>query len=324
MSSSYKPLAVPPCCSHNIYTMNVITNTNKQFTRVEDVVIPSIYNRRFKVGVEGLDAVFGGQGFLPGMVFTIAGGPGGGKSTILLQTLELVERAGKKTAFISSEENVEQVAFACKRLGVKKPAVANMTCIEDIFDAVEANVFDIIILDSFPALTCREKLRGIKREEFVCNYIVQKAKELEVVVGIVLHFTKSGTYKGGTLVPHSVDENIILTRNKEDSSLRDISVTKNRFGPSFEGSFYFTETGFNFDVVEQEVEESSSKGKKTKGASRKDAIIEAIKNGQNTLVDIIKATEESAQNIQFALRDLTLEGSIEKNGRGQQAIFSIK
>ena len=62
--------------------MNVLSNQlsiNKQFTRASDVIIPEIFNRRFKTGKDELDDVFGGSGFVPGFTFTLAAAPGTGK-----------------------------------------------------------------------------------------------------------------------------------------------------------------------------------------------------------------------------------------------------
>lgn len=304
-----------------LVTMKVI-KTNNQFTRASEVKIPEIYNRRFKTGEEDLDALFGGQGFLPGMSFTLAAGPGTGKTTLLIQMLEKLELTGKKTAYVSAEESVEQLAFTCQRLGVTQVSVANMTCIEDIFDAVKKNGFDIVILDSLPALTCRKKLRGKRLEEYLSNYIVTKAKELEVVTGVILHFTKTGTYKGSTLLPHSVDCNIVMTKAKDNPTVREIDVTKNRFGVAGFTAFMMTERGFDFQKVEV-VEGDAVSGKKGKKSEYVAKITEALKqNGQLTLqtATTILGCSIKAQSI---LRELTMLGTAKKNGRGQKAVWTI-
>lgn len=306
--------------SANIITMKVI-KTNNQFTRACDVKIPAIYNRRFKTGEEDLDALFGGQGFLPGMSFTLAAGPGTGKTTLLIQMLEKLERTGKKTAYVSAEESVEQLAFTCKRLGVTQVSVANLTNIEDIFDAVEKNKFDIIILDSLPALTSRKKLRGRRLEEYLSNYIVTKAKELEVVTGIILHFTKTGTYKGSTLLPHSVDCNIVMTKSKDNPVIREIDVTKNRFGVAGFTAFMMTEYGFDFQKVEV-ADKDAAPGKKSKKTQYVEAITQAVK--QNGQINLKTATELLGCSLkaQSVLRELALVGVVKKTGRGTTAIWT--
>ena len=301
--------------------MKVIT-TQSGFIKAKDVEIPAIYNRRFKTGKEDLDAMFGGNGFLPGMSFTLAAGPGTGKTTMLIQMLELLEKTGKKTAYVSAEESIQQLAYSCKRLGVTNVSVANMSVIEDIFDAVKANKFECIILDSLPALTSRKKLRGKHLEEYLSNYITEKSKELEVVVGIIMHFTKTGTYKGSTLLPHSVDCNIIMRKSKDNPVIREIEVTKNRFGCSGYNAFMMTETGFDFEKVEMEVdpnEDTTKTKKKGKIAQYREMVLEVIKEqGSADLATITKMLQCSVK-AQSTLRDLTLMGSICKEGRGSSA-----
>jgi predicted ATP-dependent serine protease len=315
-----KPLTRHYSSAILIGEMKVINSSN-QFIRAVDVKIPAIYNRRFKTGEEDLDALFGGQGFLPGMSFTLAAGPGTGKTTLLIQMLEKLELTGKKTAYVSAEESVEQLAFTCKRLGVEAVSVANLTAIEDIFDAVEKNKFDIVILDSLPALTSRKKLRGRRLEEYLSNYIVTKAKELEVVTGVILHFTKTNTYKGSTLLPHSVDCNIIMTKAKDNPVVREIDVTKNRFGVAGYTAFMMTERGFDFQKVEV-AEGDAIPNKKSKKAQYVEALTNAVK--ANGLINLKTATELlgcslKAQNV---LRELTLTGLVKKTGRGQTAIWT--
>lgn len=298
-----------------------VIKSNNQFQRAKDVTIPAIYSRRFKTGEEDLDALFGGQGFLPGMSFTLAAGPGTGKTTLLIQMLEKLELTGKKTAYVSAEESVEQLAFTCKRLGVTQVSVANLTNIEDIFDAVEKNKFDIIILDSLPALTSRKKLRGRRLEEYLSNYIVTKAKELEVVTGVILHFTKTGTYKGSTLLPHSVDCNIVMTKSKDNPVIREIDVTKNRFGVAGFTAFMMTEYGFDFQKVEV-ADKDAAPGKKSKKTQYVEAITQAVK--QNGQINLKTATELLGCSLkaQSVLRELALVGVVKKTGRGITAIWT--
>lgn len=299
--------------------MNILTNTiNKQFTRAQDVKIPDIYNRRFLTGREDLDAVFGGDGFLPGQTITLAAAPGTGKTTLLMQTLELLERSGKKTAYISGEEGVEQLSFLCKRLGVTRTRLANLTDIDDICEAIVENRFDFVVLDSIPAITSRKNLNSKELEKYIADRIVQTAKEHEIVIASILHFTKSGDYKGGTTLPHSVDTTLILERNKEDDALRDIDVTKNRFGGTCFVSFAMTETGYSFEAVETE-----RPGQKKKGPSKKDLVLESM-DQPKTIQTLITDTEISSGYMVTILRDLTNDGKIKKDGRGPGAIYSKK
>jgi DNA repair protein RadA/Sms len=297
--------------------MNVINTTNKNFTRASEVVIPEIYNRRFKSGKEDLDNMFGGQGFLPGFTFTMAAAPGTGKTSMLLQVLELLENNSKKTAYISGEEIVEQLAFTSARLGVNRVPLANMTDIDDICDAIIENKFNFVVLDSLPAITSRKKMNKKQLEEYITTKIIKTAKEHEVVIGIILHFTKGGNYKGGTILPHSVDCNIIMTRNKDDYNLRDVDVTKNRFGSASSCIFEMTKTGFTFKAIE---EAEQSDGKKT---SKSDIILESIATAK-TVAQIVEETSVSGAYLTTLLRDLVTQGKATKEGRGAEATYIKK
>lgn len=306
--------------------MNIISNTTSGFTALSDIKIPETYFRRFKTGNEQIDEIYGKDGFVPGATYTIAAPPGSGKTTMLLQTLEHLQNTGKRTVYISGEETIHQLAFTCQRIGVKRVAVANMVVVEDIFDAVKANNIDMIVLDSLPALRSREKILGRRLEEYLSNYICTKAKECGCVVVIVMHMTKTGTYKGTTLLPHSVDCNILMKCNTIDMSVREIQVTKNRFGPLHETAFRMTSVGFDFTKVDlselvMEVAEETPKKNKTKGYE--ETILTKISEAGS--IDLVTAarTLDCAIKAQHVLRNLTLKTKITKQGRGQHATWKL-
>ena len=95
-----------------VTVMNVIATANRGFIRASEVEIPEIYFRRFHTGIEDLDELFGGQGFLPGQMITVAAGAGTGKSSFLLQMLEALEQTGKRTAYVSGEETIQQISYS--------------------------------------------------------------------------------------------------------------------------------------------------------------------------------------------------------------------
>tara|TARA_R110000868_G_scaffold302194_2_gene562710 strand:+ start:584 stop:1495 length:912 start_codon:yes stop_codon:yes gene_type:complete len=302
--------------------MNILTNsTNKQFTRAGDVKIPDIYNRRFQTGKEDLDAIFGGAGFLPGQTMTLAAAPGTGKTSFLIQILELLERSGKKTAYISGEEGIEQLAFTSKRLQVSRVPLANMTSIDDICEAIVKGGYDFVVLDSLPALTTNDRMNQREKEEYIATKIVQTAKEHEIVIAVILHFTKTGTYKGGTLLPHSVDCNMLMTRNKEDAGLRDVEITKNRFGFSGFVSFTMSERGFDFEAVETQV---SAEHNKSKSGSKKETVLNALKGAPKTVTQLFQETQISSGYLTTILRELGNEDKVIKSGRGSAATFMAR
>jgi len=300
--------------------MDVISSSkeNQNFKRAEDVQIPEIYNRRFKTGVEGVDELFGGAGFMPNFTFTLAAAPGTGKTSILLQILELLEKTGKKTVYISGEENVEQLAFTCKRLNVSKVPLANLTDIDEIIKEIIANKFDFVVIDSLPSISCSTRMNRKELEEYITTKIVKTAKDNEIVIGVILHFTKTGTYKGSTLLPHSVDCNIIMTRNEDDCNLRDVDVTKNRFGTAGQATFEMTASGFTFEALNEEVDVSSNK-KSSRSSNADD--VQAILDTPKTSAQIQQETDVSIGYLPTLLRLMVNAGKIEKIGKGSEAVY---
>ena len=300
--------------------MKVIKSPSS-FARISEVQIPDIFFRRFKTGVVDLDLALGGEGFLPGQTFTLAGEPGAGKTTLLLQTLELLQESGKKSAYISGEESIYQVAFAARRLGIKNLSIANMTVIEDIFEAVEANGFKIVVLDSLPSLETRSGLEGKRKEEYLATYITEMAKKLEVVVGVILHITKQGKYKGSTLIPHSVDANMMLRVHAEDDSIREIEVTKNRFGRTGVTAFPMGETGFAFEKVDVSVSDDEIKPSKSKKAA--DAVMNAVKKSGKITAAIVADVLGDVSKVQKTMKDLVNAGLLKKEGRGADTVWTL-
>jgi predicted ATP-dependent serine protease len=300
--------------------MNVLKQgeKNKQFTRASDVVIPDIFNRRFFTGKEELDNVFGGSGFVPGFTFTLAAAPGTGKTTICLQTLELLEQSGKRTAYVSGEETQEQLAFTSKRINVSSVPLANMTDVDDICKAMIDNKFDFVMIDSLPTLTTREKLNSREKEEYVTTKLIQTAKENEICIGVILHFTKTGTYKGSTLFPHSCDCNLIMTRNEEDEALRDIESTKNRFGSTGVMTIEISASGFTFEKVDVANRTTKAAASKT---SKRDQVLESISESGSTVAQIAQQSNVTGGYLTTLLRELCNEGIVEKEGRGPEATY---
>jgi predicted ATP-dependent serine protease len=305
--------------------MNIVTNTTKCFTQVSKIKIPEVYYKRFKTGEQDLDEIYGKEGFVPGMTFTLAAPPGSGKTTILLQTLQRIQNTNKQTAYVSGEESVHQLAFACQRLNIENVSVANLTTIEDIFDIVKKSNIKMLIIDSFPSMRSRLNLHGKRLEEYLSNYICTKSKELECVVGIVLHTTKTGQYKGSTLLPHSVDCNIIVKLNDVDKSIREFTVTKNRFGSICDAAFRITSTGFVFDKVQAPKLELPTDVIKQPKLSKINEYRESILNfvKQQKYITLQQASQilNCSLKAQSALRDLVLKGNLTKSGRGQYAIW---
>ena len=295
------------------------STTNKNFTRVADVKIPEIYFRKFKTNIPDLDEAFGGQGFLPGSVITLAAPAGVGKSSISLQLLESLEKTGKKTAYISAEETLEQVSFAARRLEALSVPVANLVYIEDIKEAVLQYGFQFIVLDSYPTLMTKKKGMSAKeKESYIIGKLVNLAKEHEVCVLIIMHFTKAGNYKGSTEIIHAADALFTLEKNPDDHNLRDLICHKNRFGQCSFTTFPFGDRGYTFEAVA--ADNNPDRKSAAKKESKSDKILESLANPK-TVQQIVQETGVSGAYLTSILRQLVTEGKALKDGRGADAIY---
>jgi predicted transcriptional regulator len=113
--------------------------------------------------------------------------------------------------------------------------------------------------------------------------------------------------------------NIIMTRNKEDYNLRDVDVTKNRFGSAGQAVFEMTARGFDFQAVEDN--SSQSNGKKL---TKPELVKQAIADGSSTVAEICEKSGVSGAYLTNILRELVNQGSITKDGKGVDAKYNFK
>lgn len=285
------------------------------FTKVSEIVIPSIFYKRFKTGVEEFDNIFG-EGILPGSAFTITAQAGSGKTTLLLQLCEALANNGYNTGYASGEENQYQLAFTCKRLNVKNVNIANETDVDYLAAAMKD--LDVLVVDSFQALTTRFKKNHTELERYAVQTLVNAAKETECALFFVMHLTKDGKLKGSTLVPHAVDVNMMITMDDEgDEQDRIISTYKNRFGPCQDISATMTSAGFKISGRREVVKVESK-------AKRKKKLNEAILNldpPQITKKLVMSKFGLTGSQAYLALKELSDAGKIKKFGRGDNAVF---
>ncbi len=267
-------------------------------------------------GIEDLDELFGGQGFLPGQMITVAAGAGTGKSSFLLQMLQALENIGKRTAYISGEETIQQISFSCKRLQVDSVPLANLTNIDDIEKAVVENKIEFLVLDSYPTITTSKKMNTRQKEEYIVGRLVRIAKENEMCIAIILHMTKNNQFKGTTLLNHAVDTFMTISKNPDDMHLRDFMIHKNRFGGGSFTTFPFGAQGYTFEAVAADNAPERPSKKTSKAEIISDILTEPL-----TVKQICEKTGASGAYLSTLLRQLATEGKIKKDGRGADAIY---
>jgi predicted ATP-dependent serine protease len=309
----------------------ILNHNYTNLKRANEIEIPDIYFNRLKTGIESIDAMFG-EGILPGSTFTVDAAPGTGKSTLLLQLCQLYAQANHEVAFLSGEENVYMVAMRARRLDSGDVAIAMENRLSKILNTIANN--ELVIIDSYPSiiydLADAENLSRTEREEKKLIEIIKAANCSKCAVGIILHVTKSGTYKGSTMVQHAVDVNISILRDDERPDVRIIDFTKNRMGCAASYEYYFGGMGYDFN---KQVEAPQEEEQSAKGGARGNARIEQMQAimsmDEPPHINVARVCEElsiDAQRATYLLWLLVKEGKLEKYGRGDNAVwkFSLK
>ena len=286
------------------------------FTAVSDIEIPSIFYSRLKSGVKDFDKLFG-DGLLPGASLTLTAQAGCGKTTFTLQLLEHLSQAGYDCLYASGEENCYQLAFTCNRLNVKSVKIANVTDIDTIAEAMEDS--DVMVVDSFQALTTKNKLNSRELEQYAISTLCNKAKESECVLIFIMHLTKTVQLKGSTLVPHSVDMNMMISHDIEsdDDTARIISVSKNRFGACIDVEATMGHKGFH---IGEKVEAKRIKSKKDRKADLKKEILK-LDPPNITEQGIMSQFNLTKGQAYLVLKALVDDKKLKKYGRGSSAIW---
>jgi len=289
------------------------------FQQVSQVIIPDVFYHRFTTGIQPFDELLGGQGFLPGSTFTVTGKPGAGKTTFLLQMLEALQVNGKLTGYASGEESVFQIAYNSKRLQLTQVQIANMTDVDELCAATEH--LDVLIVDSFQFLSCTHITKPIMLQRYAVKQLVEASQRNQCVIGIIQHLTSTGIAKGGTLVPHAVDMNMEIITDDDDSTLKTISVYKNRFGRCGEISLLMGDKGFDFNHVVERQDSPKMTKAIDRGEKEKKEILDYInEKGSAVITELFTAIGESWR-VQHYLRILTNENQITKEGRGAKAVW---
>jgi DNA repair protein RadA/Sms len=188
-------------------------------------------------GVGELDRVLGG-GLVRGAVVLLAGEPGVGKSTLLLDAAARVAAAGRRVLVVTGEESAAQVRLRAGRLGALQPelflaAETDLGALLGHLDAVQPS---LLLVDSVQTIASSElegSAGGVAQVREVAAALIRVAKTRGVTTVLVGHVTKDGAIAGPRVLEHLVDV-VLHFEGDRGSRLRLLRAVKNRFGAADE------------------------------------------------------------------------------------------
>lgn len=196
--------------------------------------------KRITTNIGEVDNVLGG-GFVSGSVVLIAGQPGIGKSTLLLQVASLLAEKNK-ILYVSAEESTHQVGLRASRISQssKKLDLANSTSAEEISNTMQIGNFDVVFVDSIQAVSVANvgSLAGtVSQITNSTHLLMESAKKTNTVVVLVGHVTKEGSIAGPKVLEHVVDV-VLQLEGDRYGGFKILRSVKNRFGSTNEAGIF--------------------------------------------------------------------------------------
>lgn len=240
--------------------------------------------KRMSTEFSDLDLVLGG-GILPGGVILMAGQPGIGKSTILLQIASSVGRVNP-VLYVSGEESASQVSLRAKRLGAGSSELLNFaasTSADDIAATIRSAAYSLIIIDSIQTLSLAEISSSpgtVSQITNSSNVIIRAAKESGAAVILVGHVTKEGSIAGPKVLEHLVDV-VLQFEGDRYGGFKVIRASKNRYGSTSEAAiFEMAESGLRI------VDNPSAALLAERGSADGSVVLAAMEGTRPLLVEI--------------------------------------
>jgi DNA repair protein RadA/Sms len=193
---------------------------------------------RIATGFEEFDRVLGG-GIIPGSVILVAGEPGIGKSTLLLESAGRVAKEHKgDVLYVSGEESQSQVRMRATRVDAvtEELLLASTTDLATVLGLIEQEQPRLVIVDSAQTISSQDVdgiPGGSTQVREVASALIDMAKTRDIPVVLVGHVTKDGSIAGPRTLEHLVDV-VCQFEGDPQTALRMLRAVKNRFGPTDE------------------------------------------------------------------------------------------
>jgi DNA repair protein RadA/Sms len=198
-------------------------------------------------GVEEFDRALGG-GLVQGAVILLAGEPGVGKSTLLLDVTAKWAKDAGRTLYVTGEESTAQVRLRAERTGALADNLflTAETDLSAVLTHIEEVKPSLVVLDSVQTVSSpslESPVGGVNQVREVASSLIRVAKERGIATVLVGHVTKDGSIAGPRVLEHLVDV-VLQFEGDRNSRLRTVRTVKNRYGPADEvGCFDLTDAG---------------------------------------------------------------------------------
>ena len=198
-------------------------------------------SERLSTGIADVDDVLGG-GILLGGVVLLAGQPGIGKSTLLLQTTAFIART-VPVLYVSGEESAGQVKLRAERLGANSHEqlhFAASTSADDVAATIRSGAYKLVVVDSVQTMTLGEITSApgsVSQITNSSNVIIQAAKASGAAVVLVGHVTKEGSIAGPKVLEHLVDV-VLQFEGDRYGGFKVVRAIKNRYGSTNEAAIF--------------------------------------------------------------------------------------
>lgn len=201
---------------------------------------------RLATHMSDVDTVLGG-GFVAGSINLIAGQPGIGKSTLLLQVADVLA-ADHDVLYVSGEESAHQIGLRASRLktGAQRLNIATSTVAEDVASTIQTGKYQLVVVDSIQTIACNAISSSAGSVSQITNsaqLITQAAKATGTAVVLVGHVTKEGMIAGPKVLEHLVDV-VLQLEGDRYGGFKILRAVKNRYGSTNEaGIFEMVDSG---------------------------------------------------------------------------------
>ena len=203
---------------------------------------------RIETAIGELDRVLGG-GLVPASAVLIGGDPGIGKSTLMLQLTAALAGDGRRVAYVSGEESVDQIRLRARRLGLATAPVevAAATSVRDLVATLDRpDAPELLVVDSIQTMyadTIEAAPGTVGQLRTTTQELIRFAKKRGTVLVLIGHVTKDGQIAGPRVLEHMVDA-VLYFEGERGHQFRLLRAVKNRFGPANEiGVFEMREQG---------------------------------------------------------------------------------